>query len=383
VLSKRWLDLAPDSAFALTARASYYRRLGWAARGSKWMSETPRDQVEQMTAHLNRAVDLFQRALAKNPKLMHAHAGLIDIGANGDLDEDALFAAAQAADPGCAEVAMQRMHALTPRWGGSYEAMAALDQRLMPLLSKRPLLSLARGSAQNDARDILYGAEKYEEAAKVLAPALPLTTHPVRWEDMATTLRHVKDADRWQTLAYYVAATRFRAGDAFDARERAKLQLLAANDPEAALRSLSHAIEEEPGDHYAHYLAGAAHSRLGNVDESEREYLLAVEDKPDSGNHRDSLYELTELMFRARRSDKARSYAQRALTEYPNEARALYGYAMTLGLKPTSSQELRRAWENYLAKADPLDPKNNLPRELARQRLEELKASVLKAGGTW
>jgi tetratricopeptide (TPR) repeat protein len=383
VLSKRWLELAPDSPYAMVARASYFRRLGWDARGTKWMQETPREQVEQMDAHLSRAVELYRQALKLKPNLMPAHAGLIDIGANGGMDEKALFAAAQAADPGCALVAIERMQALEPRWGGSYVEMLALDQQLVPRLSTRPLLSLARAFPYDDLHNVLYAAEKYDEAAKALAPALPLSTHPEIWEDMATVLRHEKTPDRWQILADYVAGTRYRPGTAFDARERGKLQLLAANDAESAAKSLAHSAKEEPGNAYTHYLYGAALGRLARYDEAEREYLLAMQDKPDTGNHRDGLLELTELMFRAHDIDKAQKYARQAVAEYPDLARARYAYAITLGLTRTPSTELRKAWEDFLAKADPTDPKNARPRAQAQQNLEALKASVLKAGGTW
>jgi len=385
-LSKRWLELAPDSPYALAARGTFYMHMGWAARGTKWMSETPKEQVEQMQAHFAKAVELLQAALKKEPRLMPAHAALVNIGANGELDEEAVFAAAVKADPGCTELMEERMRALEPRWGGSYEAMAALDHQLEPMLAMRPLLNLARADIFDDIHDVLTDADRHEEARAAVAPGLPLTTHPMVYEDMAESLSYKKDAteaERWQMLSYWVAASRFRPGKAWDARQRGRAFLLVANDAPAAAQSLEYAIAQEPGEAFGHYLYGATLGRLGRYDEAEREYLLAMKEPKESGTHRDSLIELAELMVHAGSRAKARDYGIRALLEYPTEPRALFVHALTFGAVSTPAKDLRLAWEDFLAKVDASDPRWAQQVAFAHKQLDDLKAAVLKSGGTW
>jgi len=386
-LSKRWLELAPDSPYAMAARGNFYMRLGWSARGGKWMRDTPKEQVEQMEAHFAKAIEMFKGALAKEPRLMPAHSGLINIGTNGGLDEDALFAAAVKADPGCTDLMEERMRALEPRWGGSYQAMDALDRQLLPMLAARPLLSLARHDPYYDRQDIFYRAEQYDNALTAILPALPLTPHAAVYERAAAAMLRKKDAtdeDRWRELAYLVAASRFRPGEHWVALERGRLFLLLANDPEGAVASLAHAIELEPEDAYAHYLTGASFGRLGRFDDAEREYLLGRKDPDDEAIRRDSLIELTELLARAGLRERARQYAIQAAREYPADPRALYAYAYSFTYLRAPSNDLRAAMEKFIAAAEASkDPRWDKALAEMRKNLAELKASVIKAGGTW
>ncbi len=380
-ISKRWLDAAPDSPFAMTARAEFYRHMGWAARGGGWAPDTPKEQLARMHEFHDKARALYQQALEKEPRLMHAHAGLVDLDMNGARDTN--FDMAYRIDPACKVLLSNRMSSLEPRWSGSYEAMAAQEEKMLPYLPARPLLALSRIWSYIDQHDVLYDAGKYPESMAVLKPMVAVSSGPKIYEDIGAAMAQIKDADRWEELAYLVQSTRFRTGAAWAARERGRLQLLQAHDMVMADASLAASLLLEPEDYYTHYLRAAALSQLGRVDEAERDYLVAMRDKPGTANHRDGLIELANLMVFANRGDKARSYAKLAVTEYPNDAGAWLAQVRAIGVGGSPIPPLRAALETFLAKVDPNDARFRVEAENARKGLEQMRAIIEKDGGKW
>lgn len=381
VVSKRWLEAAPDSPFAMTARAEFYRTMGWAARGGSWARETPKEQMARMDEFHAKATELYQQALAKEPRLMHAYAGLMDIQKNGAVDP--VFDTAYRIDPACKVLLSNRMLSLEPRWGGSYPAMAAQEAKMLPFLPTRPLLALSRVGPYDDLHDVLYAAGKYPESLAALKPMVAVSSSPQVYDDIASSLNSIKDSDRWELLAYLVESTRFRTGNAWHARARGRLQLLQAHDATMAEASLAASLKLEPDDLYTHYLHAAALGRLGRIDEAEREYLVGMQDKADTGNHRDGLIELADLMAHARRGDKARLYARQAITEYPDNAGAWLVNARAVGVGGASMAAMRVALETFLAKADPKDPRFTRDIDEARKGLAQMRAFVEKDGRKW
>jgi len=380
-ISKRWLDAAPDSPFAMTARADFYRGMGWAARGGAYSRDTPTEQVARMHEFHNKAKALYEQALAKEPQLMHAHAGLVNLARNGN--SDAVFEAGYRIDPACKVLLSNQMLSLLPRWGGSYAEMFALEAKMLAHLDQRPLLALSRIWPYDDMRDVAYAADQYADAVAALKPMVAVSSSPQVYEDLAAAMHSVKDADRWEQLAYMVQVTRFRTGDGWDSRQRGRLQLLLAGDAELANRSLAAAVKAEPDNFYAHYLYAASFGRLGKINEAEREYLVAMKDTPESNNHRDGLIELADLMLHARRGAKARAYAKQAITEYPDDARAWRVHVGAIGIDGSPMAPLRKALETFLAKVDQSDVRFKQDIEESRKALAHMREVTEKSGGKW
>jgi tetratricopeptide (TPR) repeat protein len=136
--------------------------------------------------------------------------------------------------PLCYEIRAKYLHALTPRWGGSYERMKRFVGSLSAQTSANPKLRVLAGFAQNDLCETLRESGKLVEAAAACDRALQFGDDPrllesklwlllkqERYQDMLPL------ADRALTLSpQYPDALRLR----FHARLKSDNQVGAAED---------------------------------------------------------------------------------------------------------------------------------------------------------
>jgi hypothetical protein len=206
-VSKRWLEAAPKSPFAMTARADFYRDMGWAARGGAYAPETPPEQMARMQDYHAKAKALYEQALAIEPKLMPAHCG------PGRPGQQRRFHAGLRSRlrhrPGLQGTDDHAHGGAAPRWGGSYPRMLALEKQMLPYYERRPLLALSRVWPYQDMHDVAYRAKEFETSVAVLKPMIAVSSSPQVYEDLAAGMSHLKDANAWERLAYAVQVTRF------------------------------------------------------------------------------------------------------------------------------------------------------------------------------
>ena len=378
-LTQRWLQLAPDSPFALTARAQFYMGLGWEARGKWVISQTPPEQIAQMEAHHAKAIEFFQQAIAKEPRMLPAYAGLVELGRNDKDLGDSAFEAGRRIDPACKVLMSSRMHMLLPRWGGSYAQMFALEQQMLPYMEKRPLLALSRAWPYIDMADELRQEKKYDDAVAALQPMVAITSNPELQEDLGSVLMRADRSDKWQALAYLVAAKRFRPGRAQVATDRAWLEISVVHDYELAIRELAYSAQLEPERKATHIYYGYALTELRRLDEAEREYLLAMQYDPEKGEtYRDALIALVDSELWRLDRHKALSYSERAVKEFPNywPARSLHAFALErTGASPA---EQRATIEQWLRDVNRKDPARQEEIEKAESALRDIDAAEKK-----
>lgn len=279
-LTKRWLEIDPDSAFAFTARGNFYQFLGWAARGEALARDTASEQIEQMHVHHAKARELYQQAITNDPRVLDAYVGLVLLGRNDQDAGDAAFAAARKIDPACKVLVSQRMSVLQPRWGGSYEQMLALEKDILPYMDERPLLALSRVWPYIDMADMLMVDKKNAEAARVLQPMIAVSSSPQLQEDLGRALYRDGKEDRWEVLAYLVAGKRFRPGRAEVAAMRGALELVMAKDYTLAASELAYATQTDPENARMHYQYAEALKALKDYPKAQDEYLAAMKYDP-------------------------------------------------------------------------------------------------------
>jgi len=120
-----WVAQYPQSYVARVARGIYYKKVGFEARGTKYIKETSQSQIDAMTAAFEKSVADLRASLTMGPKPFLSYFHLLDIGmavgAKENLRE--LFDRAIALDPSSYAVRLKYMVTLEPRWGGSMEEM--------------------------------------------------------------------------------------------------------------------------------------------------------------------------------------------------------------------------------------------------------------------
>ena len=170
-----WVHKRPKSAAALLARASFYRASGWNARGTRYASETPKEQLRRMNYFFERSAADLVAAHRLDPKSIVAYRQMIDISTTvsdrasipGLMDE------AMKLQPNSFLLRATYMHNLLPRWGGSYEAMAQFAAKSAPYAVKNPRIRALGGFADWDKGRVSESAgdkgdaiEAYDRALK-------------------------------------------------------------------------------------------------------------------------------------------------------------------------------------------------------------------------
>jgi tetratricopeptide (TPR) repeat protein len=369
-VTKRWLELSPDSPYALTARAEYLRQKGWVVRGEDYVSKTSAEKLAQMSALHEQAAVLYRKALEKEPRMMPAYSGLVDIGKNGTVDGEGAFEQGFKVDPGCKELVGAQMVALQPRWGGSWEEMEALEKQVQPHLAERPLLALPLSYRHKDMAEVARSDDHPDQELAAAQPAIAESTSPYVLEDAAYGMYGVHSPDTWLALSYLVAASRYRPNFVSDpdtceceaaviataAELRGMLLESNPGDYEAANRNFAIAVKVQPKDAAAHFYYAEDFNRMFKPDEAEREYLLAEHYATEKDQDAQALDHLVGMLTTWEKFDKATAYAQRLVKDYPGYLHGLLTLHHTLHKAGAPIAQQRAPLETYLRVVDRFDP---------------------------
>ena len=135
-----WKRDSPQSAFAWAASGVAYVAMAADARGGQYLQDTPDENVRSMENLLAQAAGDLRQAIALNPKLAPAYAGLMNAGAmdSGEADADAAFQDALIAVPNDFGIYNMAMWTREPKWGGSIRAMDQLARRRAAPRARQP-----------------------------------------------------------------------------------------------------------------------------------------------------------------------------------------------------------------------------------------------------
>lgn len=261
--------------------------------------------------------------------------------------------------PGCAEVALDFMRALEPKWGGSYEAMLAYVKVIEPEVAASPLIAnqlsapyvvLIEAAHRNDA----YTAE----AANAIDEILAISSNEDMLGVAAAANFHRTDGsaiDEAKAVAYLLQRQRFNRLSAWQARKVG--QYLVRQEPEWSLALLADAVVQDPDSGHGHYYLGAANYNTRRFEEAERHYLLAV-GEPDVAQA--ALVELVGMwmmdagLARHEAVRKADPHLDELLRRYPDNRRARWFQLMRDSQRHGGIDSERiQAWIRI---ADPGDP---------------------------
>lgn len=354
-VAQRWLKLAPESAFALTAVGSHFEMAGWNARGKKVARETTDDQLRRMNGFFARAVPLFARALEIEPRLSVACSNLSAIGrqSSGELQA---FAAAHClkVDPDSYYVVWEQLVSAQPRWGGSEERMRYMVAYAAARTERNPILGALLGEAAGHRASL---ADNYGPVADELAGAS-------RMAPSGTLMAHAgngywNNKDYWRAVAYYSQATRFWPRDAKYRRARAALLSAHLKDFSWARSDMRVALQQEPDDPRYNMLMGTIVESLESPSAARPHYRRAM-----SGATRQEAMEQYCMSFLIGTVEKEADACTLGLVEaFPESARSWYMRARATAVGDPAAAVAAIKQFKLLA-----DPRN----ETHRRSLDEL-----------
>lgn len=129
-----WVEKVPRSYAALVARGIYLRYLGKQARGSAYMEDTPRQQVEIMSTYLARAMRDYNASLTLTAKPLLTYHSIIavtmlDAMIGGDDLARRMLNDSIRVDPRNFVVRYKYFASLQTRWGGSLPQMLDFEKQ--------------------------------------------------------------------------------------------------------------------------------------------------------------------------------------------------------------------------------------------------------------
>ena len=123
----QWVRAYPKSFAAHVARGTYFYRMAWAARGERFISDTPPERIELMNDYLARSRPDLVDSLALTSKPYLSTLYLLNVeNLNGSPEVRRRWLdRGTSIDPNNTLLRVRYMISLEPRWGGSYDQMRA------------------------------------------------------------------------------------------------------------------------------------------------------------------------------------------------------------------------------------------------------------------
>ena len=129
-----WVEKMPRSYSALVARGIYLRYLGKQARGSSYIDDTPRHQIDDMSTYLAKAMRDYNASLTLTKKPLLTYHSIIAVTmlepmVDGDDLARRMLNESIRADPRNFVVRYKYFASLQTRWGGSLQQMLDFEKQ--------------------------------------------------------------------------------------------------------------------------------------------------------------------------------------------------------------------------------------------------------------
>jgi hypothetical protein len=120
-----WVAKFPSSYVARVARAVYYKKVGFESRGTAYIADTSKAQIDGMNAAFEKAVADLRASETMSPKPFLTYFHLLDIGNAAGAKEQlrAIYDLASRLDPTSYAIRLKYLNTLQTRWGGSLKEM--------------------------------------------------------------------------------------------------------------------------------------------------------------------------------------------------------------------------------------------------------------------
>ena len=376
-LTDQWIAQDPQSAYALAARGLHRVAAAYAARGTGFAIDTKRARFMKAYELAEMAREDLNAALARDPKLIVAYHGLIEL-AKLESDRDLLESAtrgAMALDPADQAIYQDWLDALEPRWGGSIAAMQAVVDQALAHASENPLLEQLRARTKCYQAEMLVCSgcgpagtlqQRAREALGLLTNAASETPAQCLFQDAEYSAGEIND--NVSAIRFYSQGYRF-SGQPNQLFWRAQaLQKIGKGD--WALDSLDRLLQRQPRNPEVHLNRGYLLDQNHRAREAEQAFAAALAIDPTSWDARRNLVHV--YVDELHEPQKARAIIDTMKGETPRSPRVWLLEAATH--KNGEERQCRDALRQYLAEVDPntSDPVDRREIGRVRQRLGEL-----------
>lgn len=351
-LTAAWLAHSPENVFAITARAEYLRTMAWKARGAKYSADTSKARLKNMSAIVQQAIPLYQKAIKLDPKLLPAYIGLLNIAMadSEELIERRAKEQGLQADPECSDLMRNILTSLKPRWGGDYKQMLQFTETTVePSIKNRPLNGQYMATIFEDIIDTF--STKNSDDSNLMHAISEGLKYGAN-EDLMDEAEGIYDKTERYDLSYMFIAQviRFRGGEQADYNNLGNMLANYEYYP-AAQKFLEKALELDPNDSYAQYNLAQLHKINKNYGKS-IEYAKKSRNNPI---HRlDSQLILIESLLRQERWGEALPEAVQISIEFPKSQDA-WALRLQCELDLKKNADAKKSLQNLIEVKDPKD----------------------------
>lgn len=245
-----WIETQPASYSAFLARGIYFYSRGLTARGSKFIDETSKEQVERMSALLQKAAADINRSLSLEAKPIVSLSYLIHILRYAGGNARTVLNRSLQVDPHNRIARNSYLFSLQTRWGGSPELMRAFAQECRQAELSQDYTNAVLAFAAFDEAWTLYMDKDYMQAVPHYQRALDLVSPEYK----------------------RMVSNRFYRGQLLNAAYAHQQ----AKHPEKTIRFINTALLEGESGRYAYLRRGFAYYALGKKKEAADDYLRAA-----------------------------------------------------------------------------------------------------------
>ena len=171
-----WVTHYPNSYAAKTVRGMFLSDKAFQARGNKFAADTTDAQFTEMRKWYTLAKRDLLTSLKLTPYPLISRIRLYNIAMveSDDRAKQTHFLAAYKMAPTSMQLHREVLISLTPRWGGSYEAMQAYINKISPGLDSNKNKNVLQSMIIEDKASNLIAKKQYEEAYTLYNEAIEL-----------------------------------------------------------------------------------------------------------------------------------------------------------------------------------------------------------------
>jgi tetratricopeptide (TPR) repeat protein len=276
-----WLKREPKSAIAHLIRSRYYEDAAWEARQGEVAERVPPNLMSVYVEDLRRSADDVKQSIRLDPSIPWSYYQLVNVisGHGNTPAMETAFQIGVKAYPGYYELYRARLYSLTPRWGGSIEAMYAFVDKYAghaPDNSPLKLLYMQLYANLLDGASFNCGGLKYEERQHCVEAEIVHTARPALVDGISKALNLYKTTDpaEFTDAVWPVLGGMMACGCTITAGGGALLQE-AARIMDSDNRIADEAVHN---NYVLDDITARVWARMGNGSNAEKKYLEALDD---------------------------------------------------------------------------------------------------------